>query len=137
MGGALVPDTDDDADKLRRWKDGEVAKVQITKPRNYHFLKKFMALIGIGFDAFSPTAGVKNKDQFRSDVTILAGYYEQHVRLDGSIRTVAKSISFAKMEEDEFEKLYSSVIDVMLQRVLTKYSRDDLDDVVNKILGFC
>lgn len=137
LGGALVPDTDEDAEKLLRFKQGEVAMVKITKPRNHKFHRKFFALLSIGYDAFNPPNGIKNREQFREDITILAGYYEQYVRLDGTIRTVAKSISFGSMSQEDFDKLYSAVIDVLLQKVLTNYNKSDLDDVVDRILGFC
>jgi hypothetical protein len=40
------------------------------------------------------------------------------------------------MGQEEFDGLYSSVIDVVLARILTNYTRDDIDSVVNQILGF-
>ncbi|WP_375710215.1 DUF1367 family protein [Klebsiella quasipneumoniae] len=48
----------------------------------------------------------------------------------------AKSIRFGRMKQETFEKLYSAVADVLLQKVLVTYSRRDLDNVVNRILGF-
>jgi len=49
----------------------------------------------------------------------------------------AKSISFANMDDAEFEKVYSAVADVLLNGVLVRYSgRSELDVVVNQILGF-
>ena len=48
----------------------------------------------------------------------------------------AKSISFGRMEEPEFEKLYSAVVNVLLARVLTTYeNREQLDAVVDQILS--
>ena len=49
----------------------------------------------------------------------------------------AKSISFAKMDEDEFARLYSSVVDVILARFLTNWTGEDMDKAVEGfILGF-
>ena len=78
----------------------------------------------------------KNFEQFREDITILAGYYETRTRLDGSLRVVAKSVSFSKMDGEEFEKLYSSVINVLLNKVLVNYDEASLRKVVDDILGF-
>jgi len=40
------------------------------------------------------------------------------------------------MEEPEFEKLYSAVVNVLLERVLTTYeNREQLDAVVDQILS--
>lgn len=112
------------------------------KKRNYKFHKKLFALLDIGFDAFEPPTqeykGLpvqKNFKRFRKDVTIAAGFYEAVADINGNVRLEAKSISFAKMEENEFEQLYSKVADVLLQKVLKNYTRPDLDRVVNNILG--
>ena len=45
-------------------------------------------------------------------------------------RLKAKSMSFANMEQDEFDVLYYAVHDVIRQRILTNYSREELDEVL-------
>ena len=110
-----------------------------------NFIVSFFALLDLGFEAWEPVEQFskygpveKNSEQFREDITILAGFYEQSYRLDGSIRTSAKSISFGSMDEYEFSKLYSSVINVLLKKVLVGYKdQDEVEQVVNKIIGFC
>lgn len=138
---ALDPETEKWAHDLPR---GTVIRAAFKKARNSKFHRKFFALLTIGFDAWEPSiedtswgTPQKNFEQFREDVTILAGYYTLDVRLDGSTRVSAKSISFANMGEEEFEQLYSKVVDVILQRVLTTYNRADLDRVVDQVLGMC
>ena len=131
---------------LKRVPLGGIIKGSFVAPRNPLFHRKFFAMLKVGFDAFEPEpiihgagftmAPIKSREQFREDVTILAGHYELHVRLDGSSRTRAKSISFASMNEIEFEAFYSSVANVLLQKVLHNYTREDLDTVVDQILRF-
>ena len=49
----------------------------------------------------------------------------------------AKSISWAKMDEDEFERLYSAVLDVLLAKVYGRnMSNEEMDDLVNQYLSF-
>lgn len=122
---------------------GELVQVEMIFPRNPAFHRKFFALLNIGFDAWEPSlthAGEvveKDFEQFREDVTILAGHYIQTWTLDGEMRLRAKSISFAGMDDQEFEKVYSSVADVLLGRVLRNYKdRAELDAVVDRMLGF-
>lgn len=125
---------------------GEIAQVEVEIPRNPKFLRKFFALLKVGFDAWEPARKhktykgkpiTKNFERFRSDVLILAGFYEQTFDLKGRMCVEAKSISFANMEEPEFEKVYSAVADVLLREVLTRYKgREELDSVVNEILSF-
>ena len=40
------------------------------------------------------------------------------------------------MTEDEFSNLYSKTISVILDKVLTSYTEDDLNQVVDDILSF-
>jgi hypothetical protein len=48
------------------------------------------------------------------------------------------SISFAAMDEDTFEKLYQSVLTVLMQRipVLSGMAADEIDSLVDKFLHF-
>lgn len=79
----------------------------------------------------------KNFNQFREDTTILAGYYEQYFRVDGSYRVRAKSISFAKMENEEFSNLYNKTLTVLIKNVYKgKLSPEELDVIVEKYLEF-
>jgi hypothetical protein len=140
--GSFMPAYPLDAEKAKRFVTGEIVQAKVTKPRNPKFHRKFFALLNVGFDYWTPEAEYKgrvvekNMDRFREEVTILAGYYDVVASLGGSVRLKAKSIAFANMEEDEFERLYSAVINVILQKVLTTWTREDLDDVVDQVLRF-
>lgn len=143
QGRYLVPSLPDDEEKLKKIKSGELLSVDIVRPRNAMFHRKFFALLHVGFDSWNPPSITskfgqpeKSFEQFREDVTILAGRYESTIRLNGEVRVVAKSISFAKMSQEEFEDLYNSVINVVLDRVLTNYTKGDLLNQVNKIMNF-
>lgn len=125
---------------------GEMVEIKTVQKRNGKFHRKFFALLNVGYEAWDPGRkhkthkGLpvgKNFEQFREDVTILAGYYEQTFGIDGAMKLKAKSISFASMEQPEFEELYSAVADVLLEHVLSNYAnRAQLDEVVNKVMGF-
>lgn len=142
-GGVLVPIDQQAVEYLAKLKLGAGVTVEIKQHRNPGFHRKFFALLNLAFEAWEP-AGTeykgervqKNFEQFRNDLTVLAGHYETAITLKGETRLTAKSISFANMAQVEFDKLYSSVIDVVLARVLTNYTRDDLDQVIEKILRF-
>lgn len=131
---------------VMRMEPGETIEVKTVQKRNGRFHRKFFALLNVGYEAWDPGRkhkthkGLpvgKNFEQFREDVTILAGYYEQTFGIDGAMKLKAKSISFANMEQPEFEELYSAVADVLLEHVLSNYAnRAQLDEVVNKVMGF-
>ena len=136
----LMPASDHDAELLQHIKIGQPTRLTFKRVRNYEFHKKFFALLNLAYDYWIPDegnqVGEKNFDQFREDIIILCGFYRQSVRLDGSTRVTAKSISFANMSEDEFEKLYGKAIDVIIRRVLTNYTGEMLRSVVDQVQDF-
>lgn len=142
-GGLLAPVDQQAIDYISKMKLGAGVTVDVKRHRNPGFHKKFFALLNLAFEAWEPGERAyqgelvrKNFEQFRNDITVLAGYFDMAITLKGETRLTAKSISFASMGQDEFEELYNAVINVVLQKILTNYSRDDLDNVVNQILGF-
>jgi len=132
--------------RITRMEPGEMAAVEMVFPRNSKFHRKYFALLKVGFDAWEPSRKrmtykgkpiAKNFDRFREEVQILAGFYVQTFDLKGRMRLESKSISFAKMDEQEFEHVYGAVADILLREVLINYAgREELDSVVNKIMEF-
>lgn len=132
--------------RIKNFDPGEITFLQFIIPRNGKFHRKFFALLQVGYDSWEPTrkhksykgmAVEKNFEQFREDITILAGFYVQTFNLKGELRTRAKSIKFARMEEPEFEELYQAVVTVLLREVCTMYAgREELDAVVNRVISF-
>ena len=119
-------------------------KAELTRPRNLKFHRLFFALVKVAFDAwdmpdseYKSVKIEKNLDRFRKDLLIMAGYGYPVVNIKGDVRFEAQSMSFGSMDQDEFETLYNRVIDVILSKVLSNYTRDDIDDQVNRILRFC
>lgn len=142
-GGVLAPIDPQAAEYIAKLKTGAAVRATVKQQRNPRFHRKFMALLNLAFDAWEPAEATykgqivgKNFDQFRRDVTILAGHYEMAVNLKGETRLTAKSISFANMDEIEFGELYNAACNVILQRILTTYTRDDLDAVIDRLMGF-
>ena len=132
--------------RITSFEPGEISFLEFVIPRNPKFHRKLFALLDVGFEAWEPNrvrksykgrAMEKNREQFREDITIMAGFYEQTFDLKGRMVIRAKSISFAKMDDAEFELLYSAVIDVLLREVCTTYkNRAELDSVVERVIGF-
>ena len=141
-GNLMVPADDQSAEMIAKLKQGAGIKFEVKQVRNLGHHRKFYALLNHAFEAWEPVAeykGVKiekNMEQFRNDVIVLAGFYESTVTLKGEVRMRAKSISFANMDQEEFQALYDKVISVILSRVLTRYTKDDLENVINRIIGF-
>lgn len=144
-GGVLIPMDEDEEAKLERYKTGDVIKVSAVAMRNGRFFRKFWALAKLGFDMFTERTEPKqykgmevqhNFDAFRKDLIVLAGYYTPVYRMDGTFKLEAQSISFASMNEETFEKLYSETINVILKNIVPHMSERDIRRSVDKVLQY-
>ena len=124
---------------------GEAVHADFKRFRNINFHRKLFALLSLAYDYWAPGEvnskyGVpeKNFKQFRKDLIILAGYYHPVIRLDGTVRIDADSISFGSMDEDTFGKLYDNILTVIMERIpiLCDMKRNEIDDLVEKVLTF-
>lgn len=138
-GFSLVADDRDALDFIQKCKEGQGVIVEAKRPRNYDFLKKYFALIKTAFrlwDCPNTRGGAKSYKAFRGEIIVLAGFRETVVKLDGTLKFIPESISFASMTEDDFADLYSKSVDVILSHVLTNYSRSDLDAAISEVMSF-
>jgi len=72
-------------------------------------------------------------------LTILAGFYHVEIRLDGTTRIEADSISFSNMPDDEtFSAWYNAVLNVILEKVnvLNTMTAEEVNKLVDQIIGF-
>ena len=132
--------------KLKNLEPGELCELAIKLPRNGKYHRKFFLMLTVGFDMwengrkqkmYKGQPVTKNFETFREDILILAGHYEQTFGINGKLKLIAKSISFASMDQPEFEIIYNSVLDVLLEKVLITYKdRDEVNDVVERMMNF-
>lgn len=140
----LVPDGDEAAAWFSKAKPGARVVAKVTLPRNSRFHRKFFAMLNVAYanwdspEIETPYGTARcSDDAFRNDVIVLAGHHELRCNTRGEWRLKAKSIKWASMDEAEFQKLYSDVVDVILAKFLTNWTGDDMDRAVeNFIVGF-
>ena len=126
------------ADWLRGKKLGSLLLVSAKEPRNNQFHRKFFALLWLAFDYFEPQVEWKGQpvakefDRFRRDVLVISGFGHPVVNLKGEVRYEADSISFAKCDEEKFNRIYNAVLDTLMKRVLSKagFTRDEAERAV-------
>jgi len=144
--GILVPADEQSAKFVGKLIKNDVVTSDFVKPRNYKFHRKWFALVKFAYEHWQPSnledskwkdvVPEKSFDRFRKDLIIMSGRYDAVYRVDGSVRIEAKSISFAKMNEEEFKELWMSTTAVILEKVLTNYTSNDLKEVVLKLEQF-
>lgn len=126
--GGLAPESEDEAEKLRKLKTGASVKVTVTQEVNAKFRRKWWALAKYAFDLWSESMPdmeyrgqevQRNFERFRKDLTILAGHFQPVWTVKGEMRVEAKSLSWARMNDEAFEALYSATINAVLAKILT------------------
>lgn len=119
---------DSDYESIKKIKAGALVKCRITQPRNIRFHRKFFALINL---VFQNQETYINIEHLRKDLTIASGFYEERKNLKGEAILEAKSISFAKMNQESFNDYYSKVVDSIV-----KYFHFDKQDIINNVEQF-
>ena len=141
----LMPFDDDARVWLSARKRGELATINPTVKRNGKFFSKWWALIQVAFDWWQPepernmVAGKKvekNLERFRKDIIIQTGRYDALVNTKNEVKAEAHSISWAKMDEVEFTKLYNDTITVLLKILPDHIREEDLRNVEASIMEF-
>lgn len=143
QSGLMLPEDQATKDYIDRLKHGALIRGEFKKMRNPQYHRKYFALLNFAFDNWQPVAQTyksqvveKNFDRFRRDIAILAGFGFPVTNIKGEVRMEAKSISFASMDEAEFDKLYQATITVIMKHILVNYTKEEIDNVVSQLLDF-
>ena len=105
----IVPLYNSDYDKLKKLKRDTELVWEVKQQRNPMFHRKCMALFNLGFENQEQ---INSFDNYRKIMTMRAGFYTTEVT-DKGVVYFPKSISFANMDNSEFEDLYSKLIHVI------------------------
>ncbi len=123
----LKPLYDSDFDEKKKLRIGKDYEVEIKHPRNYEFHKKFFALINL---AHNNTELDMPFESYRRYLIAKAGFFDIYKTPKGEF-IEPKSISFASMNQIEFEEVYSRVLNVIIKELgLTE------EDITENLLNF-
>jgi hypothetical protein len=105
--GKVVPEFDSDYYTFKKLKRDTTLLFDVRQERNSGHHRKFMALVTMVFDNQDRYT---DRETLRYDLTIEAGFWIEHVDFQGVVHRRAKSISFASMDQTEFDKLYNAFV---------------------------
>lgn len=125
LSGAFKVAFDSDYENAKKIPVNQPFEIEYKKRRNYQFHKKFFALIEM---VYQNQERYNNKEELREHLTIASGYFNISYDLDGFETKKAKSISFASMDEIEFNQFYNAVIDTII-----KYFHFDKQDIIDNV----
>jgi len=116
---------DSDYELIKKLKPNTEYQCEIKRPRNYKFHKKYFALITM---LFENQERYNNINDLRHDLIVEAGYYRRYLDMQGQSVKVALSISFASMNQEDFDDLYSKTLDAIVQ-----HFNFDKEDIINNV----
>ncbi len=126
--------SDEDYEELKKIKVGSVVKAKIVQPRNVKFHRKFFSMINAAWDCLTEVQrfNLRSKDTFREQLLITSGFSEPLYDINGQkFLERAKSISFAKMDEPAFDKVYSKCLDTILTILIANgVSEDEFNNIL-------
>lgn len=144
--GSLAPADNATAEWVGKLKIGQGVRAEIKRARDIRQHRRMFALFGFAFDNWNapvleydgqPVA--KNFDQFRRNLTILAGYYIASPTIDGHVDLEAQSLAFHNMTQDVFEPCYKAILTVVWDRILSAKGYETpakVDALVHELLRF-
>jgi len=109
----LVPLYPSDFDEKRKLKLGQDYEVEVKNPRNVGFHRKFFALLNVGHENTKMTMPM---DTYRRYLLMKSGYFTMYTT-DKGVFYEAQSISFSSMNQDQFEEVYSRVLDKIIEDI--------------------
>lgn len=111
---------------LRRLPPGEIVEVEITRPRNAQFHRKFFAMLQI---ILSNQEHYKSLDDLLAVCKLRIGHSKKIQTAHGIVEIPA-SISFASMDDIGFANFYDRACQWVLNEVLPGLERHHLDEEV-------
>ena len=144
VNGHLIPATDEDAELIAGLRKDRRLEFSVTQKNDLIMHRRMFALFNLGFEAWEPEevtyqgeVVAKEKERFRKDTTILAGYHDIVIDIKGEARAEARSLAFGKMSDEDKRKLFVAVSNVLLARVLgSNWNQQEIDEYVDRILAF-
>jgi len=109
----LIPLYPSDLEEKKKLKLGNTYKGILTNPRNVGFHKKFFALLNLGHQNSQLDVSF---EFYRAYVIMKAGYAKTAITPNGTI-FLPESISFASMQQEVFEELYSRSVNVIIKDI--------------------
>lgn len=146
-GEKIVPASDEDAELLKKLKQGEIVKFSTKVPRNYRFFKKMHSFFRLCYDyyvehlegglEYQGQPVLPNYDKFRHGLVILAGFHKAVYDIDGNMTLEPQSLAFESCEEEVAQKIFDACITAAIKQVYRyKMTEDELKMAVEQMVAY-
>ena len=126
---------DDDAATcvLRKIKVGDVVRVEVRRPRNLSAHRRFFALVNL---VYTNSEKFPSPDVARRVLTCRAGHALPYIiESTGEVLLIPESISFANMDQDEFDAFWQRVVKVVCEEILPGVTEADIEAEILSCVG--
>lgn len=139
-GGVFIPAYERECTALQAFRNGEQYEIEIKRTRNPQFHRKVFAFFNFCFQHWSADKTEWEHfddrtqfDTFREHLTVLAGYKVVSYTIDGRMRVEAESLSYAGMEQPEYEACYQALISAAIKHI---FANTTDENVLNQLYAF-
>ena len=143
--GSFTVDDDEQAKALRGLlRYGQPVELEIRVGTDNQLRRRWFKLLKFAFDYYEPSplpngiVPIPNFNRYRSELTIMAGYYTQRFLPDGSVVVEAQSTATDKMSAEDFADLYRKTNQILIDRILAAkgFTQQAVDAAVEQLLRF-
>jgi len=133
INGVFIPTHDSDYEKVKAIPNKSEVKVKITIPRNSGYHKKFFAMLRLVIDNMPDKFAIyRNEDLLLDELKMQTGHVELRESLGGKAYFRPASISFANMDQKEFETFFHNCLDVVIKYFLPNMKEEEiLQELIN------
>ena len=132
--GALRPIDEAGEAVLQKLGQGEVVEIGLRRPRNIRHFRLFWALMSLVWEQVQgpeyPTV-----ESLVVRLKIATGHRDELRFAGGVVAFVPRSISFAAMDQIEFDAFYNRVCDWVAANVLPGVTQEDLKREIEEMIG--
>jgi len=113
-GGALWPEDEECQKRLQKIGDDNACEIEIIVPRNIKHHRKFWKMMDLVRRQSVLQDRYPTTEALVQSFKIVTGVIEPVILPDGEIRMVPGSISFAKMDQGEFDAFYTKAVKIIV-----------------------
>lgn len=134
--GGLYPIYESDQDAMQKIADGEIIEISWKQARNWRNHKRYFAMLKMTIDNLPDEFpdNYRNIEFLRYEIMIGIGHCEFRSSIGGNIYPVAKSMSFSKMDEQEFQEIFKLSQNYILRHFLKDIDEETFNNNLNLFL---
>lgn len=119
---------------LKRMKLGAMVRMGFSTPRHLKHHQKFIMLASLVAET---SETFDNLDKALCAVKVAAGHCDFIANTEtGELIAVPRSISFANMEQEEFDVFYQNAVNGVLKHLLPTMTRIEFDEALERVANF-